>query len=128
MLSSLVRNALDDPFKRSEDTRPAAAQRVPANMKTGIYTTILPAAVVIALVAIFDFVPASAQQPNEHGVQQTAFTRPASGDAAQRVTFSRQAAQVGDKVDQNISLEMRLTMNMRQGNQIVGKNQNTVRT
>jgi hypothetical protein len=99
-------------------------------MKTGIKNTVRSAIVtaIIALVAQFGGSPAAAQQPVAGRVEQAAFTRPASGDAVQRVQFARQAPSVGDAVEQTISLEMRLTMSMRQSDQIVGKNQNTVRT
>jgi len=98
-------------------------------MKTGINTCF--ASLVAIVLAIFFAAIAAAQEPGASRVQQTAFTRPgAAGTAgsAQRIQFARQAAHVGDTVEQTIALDMRLTMTMRQGNDIVGKNQNNVRT
>ena len=81
-----------------------------------------------ALVTILTVRTAVGQQLPDSRVEQAAFSRPASGDAAQQVSFSRQAARVGDEVEQNLGLELRMTMTMRQANEMVGKSQTTVRT
>jgi hypothetical protein len=95
-------------------------------IKNTVHLAIVPA--ILVLVAMFGGGSAAAQQPNASRVEQAKFTRADSGNTGHRVHFSRLAPNVGDEVEQTISLEMRLTMSMRQGNQIVGKNQNTVRT
>ena len=68
------------------------------------------------------------QQPPDTQVKQAAFSRSASSDAAQQVSFARQAARVGDEIEQNLGLDFRMTMTMRQANEMVGKSQTTVRT
>ena len=97
-------------------------------MKTDIKATILPAAAAITLTTIVIVGHAAGQQSPDRGVQQATFSRPASGDAVQKARFSRQAVHKGDEVEQNIALEMRLTMTMRQANQVVGNNRTVVRT
>jgi hypothetical protein len=94
-------------------------------MKTGISTCFASLAAIVLAIFFADI--AAAQEPSGSRVQQAAFTRSGAG-GAQRIQFARQAAQVGDAVEQTIALDMRLTMTMRQGNDIVGKNQNNVRT
>jgi hypothetical protein len=95
------------------------------NMKTGI--TI--ATVLITILAVGSV---AGQQLADSQVEQASFgvnsRQPASGKPAQRVTFSRQAVRVGDEVEQDLGLELRMTMTMRQGNEVVGKSQTTVRT
>jgi hypothetical protein len=64
-------------------------------------------------------------------VQQTSFNRAAGSDsnsAPQTVQFGRRAPRLGDVTDQAISMDMRLTLNMRQGNEIISKNQSAART
>ena len=90
-------------------------------MNTGI-------TIATALVMILTVSTAAGQQQPDSQVEQAAFTRPASGDAAQKVSFSRQATRVGDEIEQNLGLELRMTMTMRQANEMVGKSQTTVRT
>jgi hypothetical protein len=85
------------------------------------------AACATALITVFTAVYAAGQQP-ARAVEQTAFSRPASSDTVQRVQFSRQPAHVGDVMEQNIGLEMRLTMSMLQARQVTGKNQTSMRT
>src|SRR6187431_1793147 len=96
-------------------------------MKTGIkYTTIVAATCVSLATLLTAF--AVAQQQSESRVKQTAYTRPASQQATQQVTFARQPAHIGDQVEQDIGLELRMTMTMRQANEMIGKNQTHVRT
>ena len=90
-------------------------------MNTG--TTIATALVMILIVGT-----ATGQQPPDSHVEQATFSRPASSDAAQQVSFARQATRVGDEIEQNLGLELRMTMTMRQANDLVGKSQTTVRT
>jgi hypothetical protein len=67
----------------------------------------------------------SAGQP----VKQAAFDRPAQSTApAQSVRFGRRETRVGDQLEQNVALAMRLTLNMRRGNDLIGKQETTVRT
>ena len=62
-------------------------------------------------------------------IKQASFTHAAAGDdAAQTIHFGRQAARVGDRIEQNMSLEMRMKLTMRRENELVGNNQTTVRT
>jgi hypothetical protein len=73
----------------------------------------------------------SAQQPSntDQAVKQAAFDRPASAATpGQSVQFGRRESHVGDQVEQKIALEMRLTLNMRRANDLIGKHQTTVRT
>jgi hypothetical protein len=75
--------------------------------------------------------PSMAQQPRPGArpvVQQTAFDRTTAASAQQAVRFGRRPAQVGDQTEQTIALEMKLTLNMRRGNELLGKNQSTVVT
>lgn len=76
--------------------------------------------------------PLAAQQPGTtttQPIKQAAFDRLAPPNAPrQSVRFGRRPARVGDQTEQTITLEMRLTLNMRRGNELVGKHQTTVRT
>ncbi|HVT30212.1 MAG TPA: hypothetical protein VHE81_19525 [Lacipirellulaceae bacterium] len=83
--------------------------------------------VVAALVTVAITGRIAGQQP-ENAVRQTAFSAPVSGSTPQQVHFSRRAPRIGDEADQKLGLELRLTMTMRQGNQIVGKNQTALRS
>jgi hypothetical protein len=73
-----------------------------------------------------------AQQPQAAAtapVKQAAFEREAASlQQPQSVRFGRQAARVGDQADQVIDLEMRLTLTMRRANELMTKNQTSVRT
>ncbi len=97
-------------------------------MKTGIKFTYAPVATATALATILIVGTVAGQQPADRGVEQAAFTSPEAPKGAQTVHFAKQPARVGDEVEQNIGLELRMTMSMRQGNELVGKNQTTVRT
>jgi hypothetical protein len=90
-------------------------------MNTGI-------TIATALVMILTVGTASGQQLRDSRVEQATFSRPASSDAAQQVSFSRQTTHVGDEIEQNVGLDLRMTMTMRQANELVGKSQTTVRT
>jgi len=62
-------------------------------------------------------------------VKQASFTHAQSDeDGPQSVRFGRQPSRVGDRIEQNLSLEMRLKLTMRRENELVGNNQTTVRT
>src|SRR3954468_11468163 len=86
------------------------------NMKTGI--TI--ATVLITILAVGSV---AGQQLADSQVEQASFgvnsRQPASSEPAQRVTFSRQAVRVGDEVEQDLGLELRMTMTTRRGNEVV---------
>jgi hypothetical protein len=89
-------------------------------MNTGI-------TIATALLMILTVGTATGQQTDSN-VKQATFSRPAAGDAAQKVSFARQATRAGDEIEQNLGLELRMTMTMRQDNEMVGKSQTTVRT
>jgi hypothetical protein len=90
-----------------------------------------PFAVIVSLALGASAVTAVAQQArptSDSAMQQTSFARAETGRQQQSVQFGRQSARVGDRVEQKLSLEMKLTTSLRQGNQIVEKNQMTMRT
>jgi hypothetical protein len=60
-------------------------------------------------------------------VQRPSFARAGNIGQQQPIRFGRNAARVGDQIEQKLTLEMRLTTSLRQGNQIVEKNQMTMR-
>lgn len=97
-------------------------------MTTGIRSIIRPAQLIAGFIACSIASPAAAQQASDRGVRTTAFQQPANSAVAQQVRFARQPAKVGDEVEQNIGLELRLAMTMRQGNQITGKMQTQMLT
>src|SRR3954464_7348106 len=69
--------------------------------------------------------PSAATSP----IKQASFTHaPASGDASQTIHFGKQPSRVGDRIEQDMSLEMRMKLTMRRENELVGNNQTTVRT
>jgi hypothetical protein len=81
-----------------------------------------------ALITIVTAGRSFGQQPQD-GVQQATFNETATGGSAvQQVCFSRRAPKIGDEIGQNIGLDLRLTMSMRQGNQIVEKKQSAMRS
>jgi hypothetical protein len=84
--------------------------------------------IAIALAMILTVGTAAGQQLPAARVEQATYSRPASKDAAQQITFARQAMRVGDEIEQNLGLELRMTMTMRQATEMVGKSQTTVRT
>jgi hypothetical protein len=62
-------------------------------------------------------------------VKQAAFTHASSEDDGPRsVRFGRQPSRVGDHIEQNVQLEMRLKLVMRRASELVGNSQSTVRT
>jgi hypothetical protein len=84
-----------------------------------------------ALAALFVLVVVGAavgEEVNHANIEQTAYTRSESKASAQSVTFARQLAQIGDEVEQNLSLDLKMTMTMRQGNEVAGTSVTTVRT
>ena len=88
-------------------------------------------AVIISLALGAAPVTAVAQQTrpaSASAVQQTSFDRAETGRQQQSVQFGRHSARVGEQIEQKLALEMRLTTSLRQGNQIVEKNQMTMRT
>jgi hypothetical protein len=97
-------------------------------MKVGTKTINGIAGCLAVLVTTFTAVQAAGQQHNNSAVQPAAFTRSAPGSSPQQVTFSRRAAVVGDQIEQNIGIELRMTMTTRQGNEIAGKQLTNVRT
>lgn len=85
-----------------------------------------------AVVVLGVSVPAVAQQASPvptAAVQRATFTQPASGEAAkQSVRFGRQPVRVGDQMEQTLAFEVKLSMVMRRASEMVGKNQNTIRS
>ena len=86
---------------------------------------------VAAFLIIVTASSAHAQQTQiaDASVQQAAFDRSATSDKIpQSIHFGRRQVQVGDETEQTIALEMRLTLNMRKVNELIGRNQSIVRT
>jgi hypothetical protein len=67
---------------------------------------------------------AVAQQPNTGTIEHAAFRQTSPERATQR--FQRRPAQVGDTVDQEINLQMRMTTSVRQANELAGQHRNSV--
>jgi len=86
----------------------------------------------VVCIALFGGTRISAQQPRvatKATVQQTAFDRAITPlEMPQSVTFDSQATQIGDQTEQKMDLEMRLRLTMRRDQELIGKNQTTVRT
>jgi len=77
------------------------------------------------------FGPLSAQQPtnSDQAVRQAAFDRVApAATPTQSIQFGRWESHEGDQVEQQIALEMRLTLNMRRADELIGNYHTTVRT
>jgi hypothetical protein len=60
-------------------------------------------------------------------VKRASFDRSVSREDLDRVKFAKQAARVGDEVEQTLALEMRLATMLRQGNQIGEKSRTVAR-
>src|SRR3954468_2989661 len=97
-------------------------------MKIGIKIAVERAATAAALVMILHVCNAVGQQSPTSRVEQARFTQSASSNAVQKVTFARQPVHIGDEIEQSLGLDLRMKMTMRQANEMVGKNQTTVRT
>ena len=111
----------------SEDAGPSSVLQRRSIMKTGSHPRLARAtAAVLLLVACT--CSANAQPAADPDVEQATFTRPSLGDVPEIVTFARHDAHKGDEAEQTIGLDLRMTMTMRQANEVVGKNQTTVRT
>ena len=85
---------------------------------------------VASMIAVLGTLSAHAQQApatKSSSVQQASFDR-ASRDPQQTVRFGQRTARVGDEVEQTVSLEMRLATSLRQGNELIEKNQTMVRS
>jgi len=87
---------------------------------------------IVALVVIVFCWPAAAQQVSPAArapVERTAFNQPTPGAMPrQTVQFGRKAVRVGDRLEQTLALEVKLSMIMRRANEVVGKNQNVIRS
>jgi hypothetical protein len=121
MLSSPLGGALDACGQACGRYSAPSSAIYPANMNTGI-------TIATVLVMILTASAAHGQEPSDSHVKQATFSRPASSDAAQQVSFARQSTRVGDEIEQNLGLDLRMTMTMRQASEMVGKSQTTVRT
>ncbi len=80
-----------------------------------------------ALLTITMATTSAAQDVPPSAVQPASFNRAESAGAPQTVQFGRQGPRVGDQVEQLIALEMRMTTALRQGDQLVEKNETTMR-
>jgi hypothetical protein len=60
-------------------------------------------------------------------VKKATFNEAASRGGRQRVAFSKLPARVGDKVEQTLALEMRMSTTLRHGNQVGERNHTTAR-
>ncbi|HEX5472514.1 MAG TPA: hypothetical protein VFW73_11535 [Lacipirellulaceae bacterium] len=96
-------------------------------MRTRNHRTTRLVGAVAAIITTVTTVCVVGQQPQD-GVRQAAFSESTSRKDARQVHFSRQAPSIGEEADQNLGLELRLTTTMRQGNQVVGKNQTILRS
>src|SRR4051794_39515191 len=123
MLSSRGATILTHSLERMEDTPLCSVRTVLRVMKRASSTSLLRTAFALTLC-----VPAHAlgEQPGTGGVEQVAFRQPAPKIPAERVRFQRRAAQVGDRVEQEVSLQMRMTTSIRQANELAGQHRNTV--
>ena len=70
---------------------------------------------------------AQSPTPSPSPAQQASFRDSAIQSGASTVHFARQAARVGDEVEQSVSLEMRLTTLVRQQNQVLDQTKTTMR-
>lgn len=61
-------------------------------------------------------------------VQQASFDRASSRGERQAVQFGRRATRVGDKIEQRLTLEVRLNTSLRQGNELIEKSRTAVHT
>jgi hypothetical protein len=68
---------------------------------------------------------ASADEP---ALQQATFDRTAPRAGQQTVQFLRRSPRTGDEIEQNVSLEMRLTTSVRQGNELVEKDRLAIKS
>lgn len=88
--------------------------------------------VCFALLSALPALPVQAQQPRiaaKSPVQQTTFDRAITPlESPQSVTFTAQPTHIGDQTEQKMDLEMRLRLTMRREQELIGKNQTTVRT
>ena len=77
--------------------------------------------VALSLAAIAVALPAVAQVAPPAAVEQAAFARDGSDAAPQSIRFDRQTPHVGDQVEQDIMLEMRLATALRKNNELSEK-------
>jgi hypothetical protein len=97
-------------------------------MRIRIRITPCRAIIAMALLSVVAGNQAVGQQTASADLQQAAFSRTQSTGGVQQVRFSRRPPSVGDQFQQNIGLELKMTMSMRQGNEVVGKQQTDVRS
>src|SRR5881394_2243237 len=102
---------------------PLLSRNCSTAMKTPLSASLRTAAFVLTLC-----LPALAagQQRNIGTIEQAAFRQASAAPAAERVRFQRRVAQVGDTVDQEINLQMRMTTSVRQANELAGQHRNSV--
>ena len=88
----------------------------------------LPIATIAVLVCVIAL-PVVGQQPTpiiDREVKPSALERRQRLNPGRRATFGRRESQVGDRVEQAISLEMRLNTSLRQGNELIEKKRTTM--
>jgi hypothetical protein len=86
----------------------------------------LLACITLAMIAGSQATLPVARQADAETREQIAFTRDA-GDATEKVEFGRRAPEVGDQIEQAVSIEMRLSTSLRRGNDFVEKSSMTMR-
>jgi hypothetical protein len=96
-------------------------------MKNRLRTSAGTAAIVGSLIVLVAGA-AVGEEANDSHIEPAAYTRSESKAPAQSVTFAQQPARVGDEVEQHLGLDLKMTMTMRQGNEVAGTRVTTVRT
>ncbi len=85
----------------------------------------LSLASILFVVARASQVTAETPARSEFGVQRASFDRSATSKSAERVTFSKRSALPGDRVEQTLDMELKLSTTTRVGNQIGEKKRTT---
>jgi hypothetical protein len=82
---------------------------------------------VIAAVLVACFTALSAAAQDEQAVRTAAFERAEPNSKEQSVRFSRRPARMGDKVEQTLSMEVRMATSIRKGNELGEKEHSKIR-
>jgi hypothetical protein len=85
-------------------------------------------ALLACLVGSLTAFAAEPKAPETSSVKQAAYNATTPGDSPRTVTFHRQPVHVRDQAEQSLSFEMRLATSIRRGNELVERNQATVRS
>jgi hypothetical protein len=81
----------------------------------------------IAATIFFCLASLSATGQEQQAIRTAAFERSEPGSTEQSVRFGRRPARIGDKVEQTLSMEVRMSTSIRKGNELGEKEQNTIR-